>query len=181
MGVIRLLLAAALVLPLSARAEERDAYGSLVAMGESAKTDKGPDAGELALPENGSRDKKPEEKGAAPDGENDLNPEAAPAPARSAPAVSTSAAPAPAKEEAGRPAVLAQAGRAPRVWTSLFASLLPPLRPASDVPLFEVAVSTAALRPRPLVVRPVTTASQAGAAQGLLEVVAMATAPADPR
>ncbi|UPT73174.1 MAG: hypothetical protein M0D55_14940 [Elusimicrobiota bacterium] len=177
----RLLLAAILVLPLSARAEATDAYGTLLAMGESAKTDRGPAAEESALPPDQGRDRRNEEKGAAPDDEADaLNPEAAPVAARQAPAVSTSAAPAPAKDDE-RPAVTAPAQTQPRVWTRVFASLLPPMRPASGIPTFEIAASTAPARPRIVAVRPVTPASQAGAAQGLLEVVAMATAPSDSR
>ena len=174
----RLLLASLLLVPLSARAEERDAYGSLLAMGDSAKSDKGPAAEELELPKNGAR-AKPEEKGAAPDDENELNPEAAPRPA---PAVSTAVAPAPSakKEDDARPPVKVPEAAAPRVWTRVFASLIPAPR-ASGIPTFDVAVSTRALRPRMLAVRTVTPASQAGSAQGLLEVVAMTTAPSDAR
>lgn len=174
----RLLLAAALLLPLSARAEERDAYGSLVAMGVSAKTDKGPAAEELELPKDVRR-AKPDEKGAAPDDENDLNPESAPRPA---PAVSTAAAPAPSakKEDDARLPVKAPDAAAPRAWTRVFASLIPAPK-SSGIPSFDVAVSTHPLRPRMIAIRTVTPASQAGSAQGLLEVVAMATAPSDAR
>jgi hypothetical protein len=177
----RLLLAAILVLPLSARAEEGDAYGTLLAMGESAKTDRGPAAEELALPDDQGKPRKDEERGAAPDDEKDeLNPEAAPVAARPAPAVSTSAAPAPSKDDE-RPPVTAPVAAQPRIWTRVFASLSPAMRPSYGIPTFEIAASTVPARPRLLAVRPVTPASQAGAAQGLLEVVAAVTAPSDAR
>lgn len=174
----RLLLAAVLLAPLSARAEERDAYGSLVAMGVSAKTDKGPAAEELDLPKDFRR-AKPDEKGGAPDDENELNPEAAPRPA---PAVSTAVAPAPTakKEDESRLPVKAEAAAAPRAWTRVFAALIPAPK-SSGIPSFDVAVSTHAPRLRMIAIRTVTPASQAGSAKGLLEVVAMATAPSDAR
>ena len=82
------------------------------------------------------------------------------------------------KEEAkAEPAVTVPAPQAPRIWTRLFASLLPPMPRASE---FEVAASTAAPRARPVPSRPATPASAAGSAQGLLEVVSAATAPASP-
>lgn len=177
----RLLVAGTVLFFLGAnlRAEERDAYGSLVAMGASAKTDKGPSAEELELPKNGGRDRNPEQKGAAPDDENELDPEAAPRPA---PIVSTAVAPAPSakKEDDARLPVKVPEAAAPRVWTRVFASLIPAPR-SSGIPSFDVAVSTHAPRPRMIAIRTVTPASQAGAAQGLLEVVSAATAPSDAR
>ena len=87
--------------------------------------------------------------------------------------------PAPARKEKGdeAAAVTVPAPQTPRIWTRLFASLLPPMR---RVAVFEVEASTAAPRARPATPRPATPASVAGTAQGLLEFVAATTAPASP-
>ncbi len=122
----RLLLAAILVLSFAliragARAEADDAYGSLVGMADSATGDRGPQAGEIP-----------------PD--NPAMPASAAIPAR---APKKTSAESPKDEDA--PAVSVPPAAPPRVWTRLFASLLPPpARPAS----FEVALSTAPRRAR---------------------------------
>jgi len=172
----RLLLAGLLVLPLAlsrtgARADQDDAYGSLVSMADSAASDRGPEAG--AVPPDGPSIEA--SSSAAPSAEAP-SPEAVPArpetPAKPAPA------PAPRREaptkEDDAPAVAVPAAAAPRVWTRVFASLLPPMNRASS---FEVAASTAPRGARPESARPSTPASAAGFAQGLIELVAVATAP----
>lgn len=147
----RLLLAGLLVLPFAlARAQQSDAYGSLVGLADSASSDKGPQAGEI-LPDDGSaRIETPVKKAAAPGTKRE------------------------AAKDGDAPSVSVPAAAAPRVWTRLFASLLPAM---TRVPSFEVAASTAARRGRPEPARPATAASAAGSAQGLLEFVAVATAP----
>ncbi len=175
----RLLLAGLLILPLAlsrpgARAEQGDAYGSLVGMADVAGTDKGPDAGEMPRDTAGEKRITP----GAPSGET-IRAEYA-APRAEAPA-KRPAAPA-AKREAARdddaPSVVVPAPGPRRVWTRLFASLVPSMRPAPD---FEVNVSTGGRLIRPVAARPATEASVAGSAQGLLEFVAVATAPSADR
>jgi hypothetical protein len=173
----RLLLAGLLALPIAlsrtgARAEQEDAYGSLVGMADSAADDKGPQAGEIGpdLAEERSRSGPPEAaKTDSP----------APAVARTPgkPAASSSAAKREAAKNDDAPSVTVPTATAPRVWTRLFASLLPPMTRTSA---FEVSASTAARRVRPEPARLATAASAAGSAQGLLELVAAATAPTAP-
>lgn len=173
----RLPLAGLLVLPLAlsrtgARADQDDAYGSLVSLADSAASDRGPEAG--AVPpdapsiEEASSAPAPSVEGPAPEaaparGEKPAKPAPAPAARREAPT-----------KEDDAPAVAVPAAAAPRVWTRVFASLLPPMRRASS---FEVALSTSPRGARPETARPSTRASAAGSAQGLLELVAAATAP----
>lgn len=174
--MIRLLLAVLLVVAPAAfsRAEQDDAYGNLIGMADSAATDKGPDAGEI--PAGAPKTEAPAEQA----------PKDAPAPAEAAegpkPEPAPTAKPAPPVRPARKeradddgPLVAAPAAPAPRVWTRLFASLLPPPAPVGS---FEVAASTSAAPPvRPAAARAVTRASVAGSAQGLRELVATATAP----
>lgn len=171
----RLLLAGLLLLPLAlSRAEQDDAYGSLIGMADSASGDKGPQAGEIppdnaAMSERRRADNPAYASGAA-------EPEA---PA----AVPSSSAPKPAKvkreaakeEEAPVVAVPPPAPR--RAWTRMFSSLMPP--PVRDSS-FEVAASTAPRRYRAKTSPHPTAASEAGMAQGMLELVAAATAPSLP-
>ena len=174
----RLLLAGLLVLPFAlARAQQGDAYGSLVGMADSAASDQGPQAGEIGSDLAGERlgSEPPEAAKAgfeAPAGERSEVKVEAPAPAR-----------APKRErvkprrEDDEPAVSVPAAAAPRVWTKVFSSLLPNMTRGSS---FEVAASTAARRARPGPARPDTAASAAGSAQGMLELVAVAPNPAAP-
>jgi len=170
----RLLLAGLLVVPVAlsrtgARADQDDAYGSLVSMADSAASDRGPEAG-VVPPDNPSN----EEPSSTPAPSADAPaPEAAPArTAKPAPSQAARRA-APTKED-DAPAVAVPAAAAPRVWTRVFASLLPPM---TRVPSFEVAASTSPRGARPEAPRPSTPASAAGSAQGLIELVAAATAP----
>ena len=96
-----------------ARADPNDAYGSLVGMADSASRDQGPQAGEISPARAGKSAKK------------------APAPA---PGARSEAA-----KDNDAPFVAVPAAAAPRAWTRLFSSLLPPM---ARVP-FGVAVSTA--------------------------------------
>lgn len=169
----RLLLAGLLALPLAlarpgARADEHDAYASLVGMAGSASSDRGPQAGDIppdlagrVAGRSAARAELPEP---APEAQ------AVPAPVEVEPAAAVSAPKRerarPAREEAA-PFVFVPTAAAPRVWTKVFASLLPPMKRA---PAFEVAASTSA--------RLATAASDAGSAQGLRELFAAATAPA---
>ncbi len=156
-----------------ASAQQSDAYGSLVGMAVSASSDKGPEAGEIK-PDAAHR-----EKGAADAPSGDApktvygsafvqkSERTSPSPGDNRP---------PAKDEKEAPAVAAPASSAaaPRIWTRLFSSLLPPM---TRIPAFEVAASTAPRRVRRSLERPVTTASAAGSAQGLLEIVSASNAP----
>lgn len=167
----RLLLAGLLVLPFAlARAQQNDAYGSLVGMAYSP--DKGPLAETIPADD-------------APAGER----RAGPAPSKDAP---EEFAPAraekpekPKPRQAGReaaagedaPSVAVPAAAAPRVWTKFFSSLMPP---TGRLPAFEVAFSSSARRSRAEAPRVDTAASAAGSAQGLLELVAAATTPTAP-
>lgn len=173
----RLLLAGLLALPLAlsrtgARADQDDAYGSLVGMADSAASDRGPEAG--AVPpdspamEEASFSPAPSAEAPSPEGATAR----AGKPAKPAPAPAARRE-APTKED-DAPAVAVPAAAAPRVWTRVFASLLPPMNRASS---FEVAASTAPRGARPEAPRPSTPASAAGSAQGLIELVAVATAP----
>lgn len=171
----RLLLAGLLVAPfalsrMGARAEQDDAYGSLVGMADSAASDQGPHAGAIP-PENASTE---ENRAAGHPSGDELRTEFGSvlikktAKHASAPGAKSEAA----KDDA--PSVSVPAVSASRIWTSLFASLLPSM---SRVPSYEVAVSTAAPRASPQPARPATAASVAGGARGLLELVATVTAP----
>jgi hypothetical protein len=172
----RLLLAGLLVLPLAlsrtgARAEQDDAYGSLVGMAGSASSDKGPQAGEIPSDNPSNEERRADERPSVEDPKTEYGS------ARAVKAEKKAPAPA-AKREAAkdddRTAVAVPAAAAPRVWTRLFASLLPPAaRPAS----FEIAVSTAARPARPEPAHQATAASAAGRERGMLELVALATAP----
>ncbi|MEQ1919307.1 MAG: hypothetical protein ABL955_08920 [Elusimicrobiota bacterium] len=173
----RLLLAGLLVMTMAlsraaALAGQDDAYGSLIGMADSAARDKGPEAGDMPA-DLGNRDgghpgadapKPVIETGSAE--RREVKPVAqAPAPKREA------------VKDDGAPSVAVPAAPAPRVWTRLFSSLLPP---AARVSGFDVAVSSAARRGRPAPAHPATAASAAGSAQGMLELVAAATAPTTP-
>ena len=170
--MIRLFLAVLLVLPVAAlvRADEDNAYGSLVGMADSASTDKGPEAGEIPS------DLAPTGRRTESEPPADQTGPAEPAVARVEEKKIVSAGPAPsrARKENNAAAVAVPVAPAARVWTRLFASLLPPM---TRVASFDIEVSTTILRARPAPVRAVTPASAAGAAQGLLELVATATAP----
>lgn len=170
----RLLLAVSLLLPLAlarpgARADEHDAYASLVGMAGSASSDRGPQAGEIP-PDLGGRlagraAAPAEASEAEPEGGQDASPDAPAEPVIAAPVPKREGA-RPAREQAG-PSVFVPPAAAPRVWTKVFASLIPPMRRA---PAFEVAAST----------RLATAASDAGSAQGFRELFAAATAPSAP-
>ena len=175
----RALLAGLFLLPFTlalARAQET-AYVSLVGMADSASTDRGPQAGEIA-----QGDLAPMEGRSA--SERRELPETSPV----APVTVTaeeakpiqSPGPKPAKREAEKegdaPMVAVPAAAAPRIWTQFFSSLLPASPSGAS---FEVAVSTAG-RARAKVPRPATSASAEGSAQGLRELFAAATAPAAP-
>ena len=166
----RLLLAGLLAVPVAlsrsgARADQDDAYGSLIGMAGSAASDRGPEAGGIP-PDNPSMEQGPASP--APSAE-------APA-AAAAPAPAAKPAPAPsarreAVESDDAPSVAVPAATAPRVWTKVFSTLLPPMARAAA---FEVEASTSAGA------RAAAAASAAGSAQGLLELVAAATAPSSP-
>jgi len=173
----RLLLAVTLLLPALSRAEQDDAYGSLVGMASVAAADKGPDAGEppKGEPARETSAAKPEE---TEPGEREVQIASEPAPNKTPSATATAPAPAPApgresKDDSGR-AVTVPAPQPPRIWTRLFASLLPP---ATRAAAFEIEASTAAPRALPEPRRPSTPASVAGSEQGLLEFVSATTAP----
>lgn len=165
----RLMLAGLLFLPLAlarpgARADEHDAYASLVGMAGSAVSDRGPQAGEIPADLAGRMTGRAAARAEAPEADPaaqadparvDAKPQAATAPKRESAR--------PAREQAA-PFVFVPPAAAPRVWTKVFASLIPPMR---RVPAFEVAAST----------RLATAASDAGSAQGLRELFAAATAP----
>lgn len=172
----RLLLAGLLVIPVAlsrtgARADEDDAYVSLVSMAGSAASDRGPEAGAVP-PDNpsiGEASSAPAPSVEAP------APERVPAPAAPKARASSPAAEREArKRDDDAPAVTVPAAAAPRVWTRVFSALVPPMRRA---PSFEVALSTSPRGARPEAPRPSTPASDTGSAQGLLEFVAVATAP----
>lgn len=158
----------------AARAGQDDAYGSLVGMAESASSDEGPDAGSM-----------PSDLLNHSDRSAGRSPRSVPETSKAgfgAPAVvrrvDNPVVRAPKREAAkneGAPLVAVPAAPAPRVWTRLFSSLLPPM---TRVSRFEVATSTVALTVQPP--HPATAASSAGSAQGLLELVAAATAPSAP-
>ena len=170
-----LLLSALLVTSVSigARAEQSDAYVSLVGMADSASTDKGPEPGEIAsntIEEQRSSDdasssvEPKTEIGSSPvEALTVTTPEPKPVIAR-----------APSRKEDDTPVVIVSQARSPRIWTKLFASLLPPM---TRIELFEVKASSVVLLARPAPTRPATPASVTGSARGLLEVVAAATAP----
>lgn len=179
----RLLLAGLLVLPFAiARAQQNDAYGSLIGMADSAASDQGPQAGVMPpdrpADDEGPRspaDAKSDSSPAVERTEADIVPPA-PAPARRAPSTRRDRSEKSRDDDA--PSVAVPAAGAPRVWTKFFSSLMPPM---ARIRAFEVAASTAARRARPEAPRPATAASDAGAAQGLLELVAAATTPTAPQ
>ena len=150
-GMKRLLLAGSLALlfalsRVGARAEQDDAFGSLIGMADSASNDKGPQAD---LDEMRASSTPPE--GTKPDSPAPASEESATRPAAPAP-VPASAAPAAPKRRRVEPrrddglgAVAVPAASAPRVWTKLFSSLLPPMARVSS---FEVSASTGAGRGR---------------------------------
>ncbi len=167
-----LLLAGLLVLPFAtARAQQDDAYGSLVGMADSASRDQGPQLdSDLAGERLGSKSPEAAKTGfEASAGERNEVKAIAPAPTRAPKGERVKQ-----KREDDEPAVSVPSAAAPRVWTKLFSSLLPNMTRGSS---FEVAASTSARRARPEPARPDTAASAAGAAQGMLELVAAATAP----
>lgn len=167
----RLLLAGLLVLPVVlARAQTGDAYGSLVGMADSAARDRGPQIdSDLAGERLGSES--PEAGKTGIEAPTDVSSEVK--------AVAPAPAPAPApkrvkpRREDDEPVVFVSVA-APRVWTKIFSSLLPHMTRGSS---FEVATSTTARRARPEPAHPATAASAAGSVQGMLELVASATAP----
>lgn len=152
------------------RAEPDDAYGSLVGMADSAAGDKGPQAGDIP------RDNAPADEGriaAATSSEapkTDFGSAQAVRPAKKAAMPGAKAA----QKEGDAPSVAVPAASAPRVWTKVFSSLIPSL---TRVASYEIAASTAAHRVRLEGSRAVTAATAAGSAQGILELVAAATAP----
>lgn len=166
----RLLLAGLLALPLTlarpgARADEHDAYASLVGMAGSASSDRGPQAGEIPPDLAGRMTGRAAARAETPEAAAEA--QAVPGRVEGKPASPVTAP----KRESARPAreqaapfVFVPPAAAPRVWTKVFASLIPPMR---RVPAFEVAAST----------RLATAASDAGSAQGLRELFAAATAP----
>jgi len=164
----RLLLAGLLVLPFAvARAQQDDAYGSLVGMAYAPE--KGP-ATETIPADNPYAEES--RRNAAP---SEDAPESATAPARAEKSAPRKPSREPKREAAQddeAPLVAVPAAPAPRVWTKFFSSLMPP---TSRIPSFEVAASTSPRRSRPETVRPETAASAAGAAQGILELVAATT------
>ena len=174
----RLLLAGLLVAPLAlsrldARADQDDAYVSLLGMAGSALSDRGPEAGEMP-PDAPAIEARYSSAAAssAPDSTRAAVRSAEPA-EKAAPRRERGA---PGRGE-GSPPVAAPPAPVPRVWTKVFATLLPPAARAAS---FEVSASTAPRRARPEAVRQPTPASEAGSAQGLLELVAAATAPSSP-
>ena len=174
---MRLLLAGLLLLPALARAEGDDALGNLVGMADAAATDKGPDAGDVP------KDEPRVDEVARTETSPEPAPESSPERVEPAKPAVTAPAPAPVRKEKVKekdgdaPAVTVPAPQPPRIWTRVFASLLPS---EPRVGSFEIAASTEATRSLPAPSRPVTTASAAGAAQGLIEFVAVATAPTLP-
>lgn len=173
----RLLLAGLLILPFAlARAEKDDAYGSLVGMADSAASDKGPEADEIP---SGTAPVEERRAAAKPSGEEagaEFGAARIDKPAEKASAPASASKPAASKTDDDEPLVSVPAA-SPRVWTRLFASLLPPM---TRIAAFEVAASTAPRRAGRAPERPATEASVAGAAQGLLEIVSAATAPMAP-
>ncbi len=176
--MIRLLLAVSLVCAPAgfSRAEQDDAYGNLIGMADSASSDKGPDAGEIP-PDTAARPNSSSGEPSKAESPTDESPKpeaaAAPAPVKPAQPVRPAA-----RERADddSAAVAAPATPAPRVWTRVFAALMPPM---TRIDTFEVASSTVPARPRAASApRPVTVASDAGSALGLRELVSTATAPA---
>lgn len=159
----RPLLAAALLvsfgLALSRARADEGAYGSLIGMAQSASEDRGPDAGEAPARDAQMKDALKDVVARAP----------APRRAAAAPA------PAPRDDERGVPAASSQA---PRLWTRLYATLLPTWRRAAPSrSALEPAVSTAAVR-APL---PDWDAVRAGERRGLAELLSASAAPADPQ
>lgn len=159
----RPLLAAALLFVLGlalsrARADE-GAYGSLVGMAQSASEDRGPDA-----------DASPARDAQMADALKDAVAQA-PAPRRAA------SAQAPAPRDGARAVPAAPSG-APRLWTRLYATLMPAWRRAiSSTAAVEPDVSTAAVH-APL---PDWDAVKAGERRGLAELLSASAAPADPQ
>ncbi|PIR18168.1 MAG: hypothetical protein COV48_07855 [Elusimicrobia bacterium CG11_big_fil_rev_8_21_14_0_20_64_6] len=164
-----LLLAGLLVLP-SARAQQSDAYGSLVGMAVSAASDPGPQVGTVS----------PATTVAVERGYETISPDTQ---ARTEFVAGRSAWPAKSArtsrseretERDDSPAVVMPRAAVPRVWTRVFSALLPPMVRISS---YEVAVSTVARIVRFETPRPETNAAVVGGARGVLELVAVATAP----
>ena len=174
----RLLLAGLLVTTMAlsravALAGHDDAYGSLLGMADSASSDRGPEAGEM--PPDRPKDDQGRPVSVATETltpifesraivRSEVKPVAA-APRRQD------------RKDGDALAVAVPVASTPRVWTRIFAALLPSMAMPSS---YEVAVSSAARRERPAPAYPATAASAAGSAQGLLELVAAATAPSAP-
>jgi hypothetical protein len=167
------LLAAFALTRAGVRAEQDDALDSLVGMADASKSDKGPDAGDISA----DRTRKEESKPAAPEPLKtdehhvETKPEASPEVKAPAPIKGKRAETR--RDEEG-PSVAVPASAAPRIWTKVFSSLLPA---PSRATVFEVAASTSARRARLEPAHPATPASVAGSAQGMIELVAAATAP----
>ena len=156
----------ALFLSALSRAEQADAYKSLRGMAESAATDRGPNAGGIdgAKAERAADPKRRKgfssrENGAARAGgtasaETDL---------RDSVSDTRPAAAAPREEEAKPegPSVAAPFSPRPRLWTRLFAALLPPSKPRFDAPQLSTAT------------RRLTPEEAAGQARGLQEIISV--------
>jgi len=174
----RLLLAGLLVTTMAlsravALAGQDDAYGSLIGMAESASSDKGPEAGDMPSDLGNNRDAgRPGADAPKPVIETRTAERREVKPAAHAPAPKREAA-----KDDDAPSVAVPAAPAPRVWTRLFSSLLPPV---ARLPDFDVAISSVTRRRHPAPAHPATAESAAGSAQGMLELVAAATAPSAP-
>lgn len=147
------------------------AYGSLVGMAQSATEDAGPDAGEL-----------PPDRARVPEGLRDAvaqppavriaaTPASAARPGSAGPAAPASA-PDPRVVAAPPPA-------APRIWTRLYATLLPSWRPRGAVAASSApALSTATFRAVPAPLPADKDGVLAGEVRGLAELVSASAAPA---
>jgi hypothetical protein len=162
--VKRIPLAALLALGSFAFARADDgAYKNLVGMARAAATDRGPDV-----------DDAPERASSEPDALKDA--------VADVPAPGSSEAPAP-KPAAAPAAVAAPAAEKPRLWTRLYATLLPSWRrPPSLSTAFDPAVSTGPVRARmtplpALMPPPDSEAVSAGERRGLAELMSV-SAPA---
>lgn len=170
----RLLLAGLLVLPFAlARAQQSDAYGSLIGMADSAASDKGPQAGVIP-PGRPADDEEPRYPAVAPAvdwTETEIVP-SAPSPAQRS--LSPRRDRSKKRRNDDAPSVTVPSAGAPRVWTKVFSALLPPMVRISS---YEVVVSSAVRRDKFDSPRPETSAVVVGGARGVLELVAVATAP----
>lgn len=178
----RLLLAVTLAFGSALARCESGAFQSLIAMADSASTDLGPNAGELPKDEPKPAPKPASDADSGPvvDGDAPLK-DAVGSPAAEAPARAPAPAPRPeTKPEAGPAVVAVPSAQAPRVWTRMFASLIPPM-PRLEAK-YEVATSTRPARAaRPAEAsRKATAASKFGSAMGLSELVATTAAASSP-